>query len=138
LKFVIKGKKIGKDMQRWSQQKQILEDELQMEEAQRREYEEKRDEQRKRSLVLIDFVHYACLLCQRKFRNENHLRRHMQESELHKNNQSLGYDEQLARIEESCSRANIPLPHTMQMQMDDARRSKSRKRFAILCYVSYC
>eukprot|EP00475_Leptophrys_vorax_P028346 TRINITY_DN4093_c0_g1_i9.p1 TRINITY_DN4093_c0_g1~~TRINITY_DN4093_c0_g1_i9.p1 ORF type:complete len:564 (-),score=134.00 TRINITY_DN4093_c0_g1_i9:1279-2970(-) len=132
VKFTIKGKKLGKDMARWSQQKQILDEELEIEKQHQLEVALKKNETRKNALVVVDWIHFACLLCQRKFRNENHLKRHAEESNLHKSNLSLSYENQVDRIRESCARASLPLPEAL-LEAQSARQSTGkRKRFEFM------
>jgi hypothetical protein len=128
LKFTIKGKKISRDLQRWNSSRQTLESELEIE---RIDKELQDDLPVKSCYNVFNFAWLSCLLCQRKFKNTAHLKKHMIESSLHRSNLSLDSDIKNRLIEESCVKCNIPLTYSDESTSKPAevlKKSAARKR----------
>jgi RNA-binding protein 5/10 len=144
VKFSILGKKQCKDMDRWNRKKV----ELAVEEAKAEEAKDATGPAVKtksavipvndsnnhqggiRPRLYVSYPHLACLLCQRKFKDERHLSRHELGSTLHKQNLSLDEYEQVQRLEKSAASLGIELqPKTGGPPPIKKKYSQSQKRF---------
>ena len=77
----------------------------------------------------VDFEHHACLLCQRKFRSTEHLRKHESLSRLHAKNSHVNEARLLEHDRRERDRKRRPQPRRpSRLQVEAERRCKTSAR----------